>query len=230
VLVQHVALVGEHLGRPTEVGAVGVLRDRAQRQLLATATDPDRRMRLLERLRVALGPTDVVVVALERGLALGPHRPHDLHGLVEHPDPVLRLREVVPVRPVLLLVPAGADTPVEAPTRHHVDVGRDLREQCRAAVAVAPDHLAEPDRRGELADRSDRGPALEHRLLGGPGHVVEVVVHPERVESEPLGELGDLDGLGPLGLGAVDRDQVHLPALGHEHPEHDVAFRHGRAP
>ena len=90
------------------------------------------------------------------------------------------------------------------------------------AVAVAADHLPEADAARQLADRGDRRPALEHRLVGRSGHVVEVVVDPDRVVAELLGELGDLDRLGPLRRGPVDRRQLHLPALGHERPEHDA--------
>ena len=78
-------------------------------------------------------------------------------------------------------------------------------------------------RRRALADRRHRRPALEHRLVRRPGHVVEVVVHPDRVVAELLGAHGDLDRLVPLGRRAVDARQLHLPALRHEHAEHDVA-------
>ena len=84
-----------------------------------------------------------------------------------------------------------------------------------------PDHLPEHDPAGALADRRQRGPALEHRLVGGHGHVVEVVVGPQRVESELLGEHGHLDGLGPLGLRVLDRGQLHLPTLRDEHTERE---------
>ena len=42
-------------GLPPKFAAVGVAGDDPQRELLAAAADPDRRVRLLERLRVALG-------------------------------------------------------------------------------------------------------------------------------------------------------------------------------
>ena len=77
---------------------------------------------------------------------------------------------------------------IEPAARDHVDVRGDLREQARVAVRRAADHLAEPDAARALADRGQRRPALEHRLVRGHGHVVEVVVHPERVEAELLGE------------------------------------------
>src|SRR5690606_27319794 len=103
VVTQHVTLVGPLLGRPAEVRAVGVAGDGPQRELLAAAADPDRWVRLLDRLRIALGALDLVVLPGVGRLTLGPHRPHDLDGLGEHAEPVLRLREVVAVRAVLVL-------------------------------------------------------------------------------------------------------------------------------
>ena len=98
-------------------------------------------------------------------------------------------------------------------------VDGDLGQQPGIAVGVAPHHLAQPHARRALADGGHRRPALEHGLVRRSGHVVEVVVDPDRVVAELLGQHRDLDGLVPLGLGPVDADELHLPALGHERPE-----------
>ena len=61
------------------------------------ATHPDRWVRRLERLRIAVGAHGLVVGALVRRLRFGPHRAHDLDALTEHADAVLRLGELVAV-------------------------------------------------------------------------------------------------------------------------------------
>ncbi len=194
----------------------------AQRELRATAADPDRRMRILQGLRVAVRPRQRVVGALVRRLLVGPHRMHDLDALAKHPDAHLRRGELEAVPAVLVLVPAGTDPPVETAAADDVDRRGDLRQHARLAIRVAADHLAEADAAGALADRRHRRPTLEHGFVRGTRHVVEVVVHPDRVVAELLGEHRDLDRLGPFRLGAVDRRELHLPALGQERPEDHV--------
>ena len=102
-----------------------------------------------------------------------------------------------------------------------------LASRRRVPVRGAADHLAEHDPAGALADGGHRGPALEHRLVGRHGDVVEVVVDPERVEPELLRQHRHLDRLRPLGLRVLDRGQLHLPTLRDEHTERE---RHATAP
>ena len=52
--LEHLALVRPLVGLAAEVRLVGVAGDHPERELLAAAADPDRRVRLLQRLRVAL--------------------------------------------------------------------------------------------------------------------------------------------------------------------------------
>ena len=78
-------------------------------------------------------------------IGIRPHALDDLDALAQHPDAVLRRRELVAVRLELLLVPAGADAEVEATAADHVEAGADLGGERRLAVAVAADHLPEPD-------------------------------------------------------------------------------------
>ena len=113
-----------------------------QRLALAAAADPDRRMGLLHGLGVALGAVHPEVLALVAGVGLGPHPLHDLDALLEHGDAGPGGREVVAVGPELVLVPPGADPPVEPAAAHHVDAGGDLGQQRRVPVASAADHLA----------------------------------------------------------------------------------------
>ena len=65
-------------GLPPKFEWVAWRGDDPQRLALAAAADPDRRVRLLQRLRVALGAGDREVRALVGGVGLGPHALHDL--------------------------------------------------------------------------------------------------------------------------------------------------------
>ena len=94
-----------------------------------------------------------------------------------------------------------------------------LASERRRPVEGAADHLPEPDPAGGLGQRGHGRPALEHGLIGRFRHVVEVVVDPDRVVPRRLGGQGDLLGLGPLGLGVGNADELPLPALRGEHAE-----------
>ena len=184
-------------------------------------------MRVLERLGIALGAVEREVLALVAWCRARVHIDRTISTVSR--SMAMRSggrREVVAVGPVLVLVPAGPDPPVEPPAADDVDVGRDLGQQCRVAVRGAAHHLAEAHPAGPLAEGRQRGPALEHRLVRRDRDVVEVVVDPERVVAERLGQLRNLDGRGPLGLGALDAGQLGLPALGHERPERDRPCGH----
>ena len=95
-------------------------------------------------------------------------------------------------------------------------------------VRRAADHLAEPDRdvRWLIA-----AIVVQHSNIvscAGTRHVVEVVVDPDRVVAELLGQHRDLDRLAPTWpAGPSMRGQLHLPALRDEHSE-DHVVAHGR--
>ena len=160
-----------------------------------------------------------VVLAVVAGLGLGPHAAHDLHRFAHHADALLRPAELEAIALVFVLVPAGAYAPIEPTAADHVDGGRDLRQHAGIAVAVATDHLAEAHTGGALADRCHRCPALEDGFVRRLRDVVKVVVHPDRVVAELLDAHRNVDRGLPLGLGTVNRGQLHLPSLGHEHAE-----------
>jgi hypothetical protein len=161
--------VVELLWVAAEVGPVGQAGDDPKRELFAGATDEDRRVGLLQGLGIALGTLEPEPLARVGGIGLGPQRAHDLDGLAQHGDPVPCGEELVAVTAELVVVPAGADPPVEAPTAHHVDGRRDLRQQAWVAVRGAADHLAEPHPRRALAEGGQRRPALEHGLVRRTG-------------------------------------------------------------
>src|SRR5205807_372731 len=137
MLAKHLQLVAHGLHVGVEVARVPVLSDELQGHLLASTTDPDRRVRLLHRLRLVDRAAHAVVAAVEGGVLLCPHRRDHLERLAQHPEALGGVRVLVAVRLVLMLVPAGADAEDEAAATHHVDAAGHLREQGRRPVAVA---------------------------------------------------------------------------------------------
>ncbi len=168
-----------------------VLRRESRRTLLARAADDDRRVRLLDRLRQRRRVGQLVVLALE-GVLL-PHRRvpqagDQLELLGQQVEPAGRVREVQPVRPVLGLVPAGAEPELRAALAHLVDLRDGDREDARVAEGGRADQRAELDPAGLAGQSGQRDPGV-----GRSGQAVavahhEVVVRPEeRVEAVLLG-------------------------------------------
>src|SRR5690606_16987369 len=132
---------GELVGLSAEVGAVRVASDHPQGELLAASADPDRWTGLLQRLGIALRTPEREELPVVVDVGLGPQRRHDLDGLAEHADAIAGGGQpavgrhvaagpvvvtagpelvAVAVGPVLVLVPAGTDPPVEPASAHHV--------------------------------------------------------------------------------------------------------------
>ena len=173
----------------------------------------------LDALRLVDRAVDPVVLAGERGVRLGPHGPDDLERLLQHAETLGDLRERVPVRVELVLVPARADPEVEAAVAEHVHRGGHFGEQGRVAVAVAGDHLADPDPARVASERGGRGPALECGFEDRPVVGVEVVEEPDGVEPQAFGRLRHPAHRLELLDRILDVDQVEDPALRDEQPE-----------
>src|SRR5438874_160329 len=120
---------------------------------------------------------------------------------------------------VLVLIPAAADTEVEAPAADDVDGRRHLGQQRRRTVGIAGHHLAQADALSLDRQRRHQRPALEGGFDGRPGHGVEVVVDPEPVEAQALRLARHLPHRLVLGRRRWEGDQVHLPALRNEDSE-----------
>ena len=133
---------------------------------------------------------------------------HDRERLLEARDAVV-VRD--PERPVLLLVPAGAEAEHEAAAADLVDRRRHLRDQARRVEARAGDERAEPHPLGRGGQRREQRPRLPRTALGPAVAAVEqVVADPDRVEAALLGRARHREVLGPahvaLGLGELDAD------------------------
>ena len=129
MLIEDVTLAGEVLRRTThEVPVLGESGCSAQRPSLPAATDADRRLRALDRLRLVAGTAELVVLALE-GRRLLREEPDDhLTSLLEAVAALGRRAQLDPVGPRLLLVPAGPDPEFQTPAGNNVEGGRHVGE------------------------------------------------------------------------------------------------------
>src|SRR5438093_6353897 len=107
---------------------------RAQRELLAGATDPQRQP-LLDGLRLAAGVMQLEELAVEVRYVFGEQRADALDALVEHAKPNGHGRERDAVRVVFTLVPAAPETEHDAPTGEVVESCHRVREHRRVPVA-----------------------------------------------------------------------------------------------
>src|SRR5439155_14564851 len=108
------------------------------------------------------------------------------------------VREVVAVRPVLDLLPSGADAEIQTASAHHVDVGGHLREHRGIAVRLRGDHGSDADSIGAHRERREERPGLEAVLSRRVGVEEQVIRDPEPAEA------------GGLGVG---RDREHIREL-----------------
>ena len=184
---------------------VGLPADDRQHQLLAAGTDPDRRMRLLDRARPVGGPVEVVVTALEGGAVASHQGAHHLDrlfqalGALAHrwkDDPELGVLGLVPGRPYADLQPA---------TRDVVDGDRLGGQHRGMPVGDAGDQRPEPDPRGGHCQSREQRPAFQ----AGPFPVAvegrEMVEDPGSLETGLLTEADTFQQLlpGELMLGDV---------------------------
>ncbi len=194
VRLEHGELVTDRGEVAEEVARVAALGDEPQRPLLPAAADQDRGPAGSDRTWDVEGVLDAVVGAVEAGCVLAEHEPADLHGLRETLEALARRGELEPVSPVLLLVPGRADAEDRATRRDDVERRHDLREQRRIAIGDAGDERAETDVRRTRGEGPEQGVPLEHRVRRRAHHgdLVEVVHHPDRVESGALRGQSDL--------------------------------------
>jgi hypothetical protein len=162
--------------------------------------DADRRVRPLQRLRIAVRVDELDVPAGE-GRLLVREQPDDrLTCLVEGVEPLgERGVEVDAVGLGLHLVPPRADAELEATARHDVERGGHVGEHRRMTVRHAGHEHADAQAPGCLRQRSGGDPAFET----GARHVVgedrvEVVEGPRRLEELDLvGGLPDRQHVRP---------------------------------
>lgn len=152
-------------------------------ELRSHAADPDRGIRLLNRLRLRDRGVELVEATLEGRTLLGPERLQNGAGLVHHSDAVRRARERHPVHLEFGLVPCGADAHLEPPRRQMVDGHGDLREQTRVTIGIAGHIETDPRALGVLRDGAEDRPPVEDELRRVIPEGDEVVERPDVVEA-----------------------------------------------
>ena len=142
---QYGNLVCEFLGaRRGAVPHVCVLGDKAQRLLLAVTTDKDRWPP--NRLWLAYGLGQLIVLAGVGPVVVAPHLLADLQCLLEHLEPFTQGRVWDAEGDVLAVVPGGADPEHRSATRQHVESGDGLRQHTGIAIGDASDQERQVDR------------------------------------------------------------------------------------
>src|SRR3989454_5777776 len=190
-----------------------VLRGGAHDARLRSA-DPDRK-RLLHRLRRAERVLDAIVLAEIRGAVVPPHSRADLERLDHLRHARRRVGEFVPVGAVFDLLPTRAQPEVEASSAHHVDAGRDFREQGWVAVRLRGDHRADADSVRSHGQCGEKGPGLEAVGVHRVRIEEEMIRDPKPREASSLGVASDREDV--LELEAELRldlnAEIHMPTL-----------------
>ena len=204
------------------VPPVGVLRDEAQRHLLAAAADPDREPGL-HGFRFALRVGEREELAREVGAFLAQQAAHAHETLFEDAQPSSRARERDAVRVVFELGPARAQPESDPARGELVECGHRVREHRGVAVPGAVDEAAAPH---AVRVRRERGVAherFEARRVAGVVGRVEVVPDRDPVEAELLDALPERAQLAEASCSADLRAHQNGPSCG-------VTIRGGASP
>src|SRR5215208_1117652 len=221
VALEDIELVADRLDVAHDVAGVTPLGYQLERHSLASAPDPERRMRLLDTFGLVDGRVNRIVLAFKLGVILRPHAVDDLARLAEHPHPVAKLGEAIAISPPLVLVPACSDASIQPAVAGDVHRGGDLGIQRRVTVAVAAYHLPDLDVLCVACEGGCDRPAREAGLKLWRGDSMEVVEDPDRIPPSLIGHACDPRHGLVLFDGIVDLRQVHAPPLRYEDSESD---------
>ena len=206
VATERGAVLGEHAlqarvlrHRPADVVPVlGDAGDRAQRALLAAATDADRRVRTLHGLGLAVRVGEGVVGARVGRAFLRQQGDDDIARLVEAVHAVADAEQVDPVRVRLVGVPPGAEPELQAAVGDLVERRRHVGEDRRVAVRHARHEHADAEAARRLRQRREGEPPLEARAAAVAEDRLEVVERPTRLEDvDVVGRLPDGEHVVP---------------------------------
>src|SRR6266576_112787 len=187
VLPQHRELLRNLLGGAPSVPHVGVARSRAQRALLASATDQYRQP-LLDRAHQDFGILEVIELAVERDPLAVHELANDLRRLRKTIGAFAWRAEIDSVRVVLESIPGGADPEDRASARDVVERRGHVREHRGMAVRDARDETPDAYVLRDCGVRRLQLPALEVRPVEIAVDRIEVVPYPKRIEPEPIRE------------------------------------------
>src|SRR3989442_531737 len=185
------------------VPPVAVCGRAAQQVALAVAAHHDRWDGL--RPGLAVRALDPVVFALVMSGRLRPHRADQLDRFRQLGDADSRRRERPAVRPVLFLVPPGADAEDQTAAGERLEGRSHLREVRGIAKAVA-EHLVAAELVGIPSQRpGQEAPALRDVMAG----VLDMVRKPEGVEGR--------GGAVQVRKGRLHQTRPHVEPHGHSH-------------
>jgi hypothetical protein len=178
--------------------------------------------RVLDRLGLADGVLELVVLAVDGGRGLPQQTVQDLQRFDETVQALLDRRQLDAVLLVLVDLPAGADAQGEPAVGDPVDGGRHVGQHRRVPVGVAIDQRADPHPGHDRAQRGHQRTALQD---GGVGRPAGAGVRHEVV--------GDVDAV-PAGVGRVpghlENLTVGLPGAGPDRKSHTGTLPRHPAP
>ena len=173
-------------------------------QRIPPAADPERGPWLLQRPRTVGDAVARVPAAGERPAL--PHARHHLEGLGQPLGALGPLQPRVAERVVLGAVAAGADPEVQPAVAQVVQGGRRAGQPRRVPERLGQHQRAAPDRgRGQQHGGEGR-PRLPHRAPRRHRNDPQVVLDPDGVVPERLGEPGMIDDPGQVGALLGDQD------------------------
>ena len=150
----------------------------------ARPADRDRRVRLLQGLRLTRRVLDPVVVTHESRPLLAPEGPDDLERLVETIITLCERSEGQSVRPELPLRPCCPEGELQPPAADVVNQRGALCQGGRVAVEDAVHQDPDTHAGSESRHRRQGRQGLETGTVVGPGERQQVVESPSRVEAE----------------------------------------------
>ncbi len=193
---EHIQLVAELFGaaESEQVAGVCILGDHPQRLLLPRAANQNRRVRFGEHLWAVDRLGQGEELAVDGGAVAIPHPQDDLERFFELLEPLGQWWIWEAESECFAFIPACADAQPGSATGKDVKGGDGLGEVSGMAVVDAGDQGSEPDPLGDSGEVREGGVALEHGVVGGADHrlqLEEVVHHPDRVKPRSVGCLAD---------------------------------------
>src|SRR5215472_735116 len=137
MLLEHCQFMLDRLQISQHVAGIAILGDQFECHLLAASTNQDRNMRLLHALGLVDRAVYPVVFALEMGLWLLPHGMNDLERFTQHAQALRRTGKGIAIGPIFMLIPARANTKVQAAMAEDIEGTGHFGEQGRISIAIA---------------------------------------------------------------------------------------------
>ncbi len=198
--------------RQVQVQLIREARGEPPGDLWTVPADHDGQARL-ERLGDVDRADHAGVPPLVRGPPGSEHPGDDLQMVLQDAQALGGVGEPVAVGEPFVPFPSGTDTELHPPAAHHIHGADHLRRERRVAEPCADHDVTEADAIGEGRDGAERGEGFEGDLFLGSRNGVEMVVEPDRLESQRFHLSGDIEGPLP-GTRRIPTIELAGPALG----------------